>query len=201
MQMNSFRVPALAVAVILTAAQSAVAQAPLRVGQTTQSQAKSTPQPAPAPAAQTPPPPQPTRTEILNFDSWNVTCRDFAEAKHKHVCFAQLQIVQQSNNQVVFYWTMGFYDENHQLMTLQTPTGVSITPGVDLKLAKGNRTVPYTACETGHCIATLPVDAALVRDLTATTDAKAVIHASDGRDVEVNIPLKGFDKAYAALTK
>ncbi len=201
MLMNPFRVAVLTFAAVLTAAHPVLAQAPLRMGQNAQPQNKSAPQPAPAAQTPQPAPPQPTRTEILNFDNWNVTCRDFAEGKRKHVCFAQLQIVQQSNNQVVFAWTIGFDDENHQLMTLQTPTGVLITPGVDLKLTKGSRAVPYTACETGHCLATLPLDAALVRELTATTDVKATIHASDGRDVEVNVPLKGFDKAYAALTK
>jgi invasion protein IalB len=190
---------------VIAATGSVFAQASLRVGQ---NQPKSAAQPAPAAPATAPqaqqqqtPPPQPIRTEILNFDNWTVTCREFAEGKHKRICFALLQIVQQNNNQVVFSWTLGSDDDNHQLMTLQTPTGVAIGPGVDLKLAKGNRVIPYTACETGHCVAALPVDANLVRDMTATTDAQAVIHASDGRDVTVNIPMKGFEKAYAALPK
>jgi invasion protein IalB len=181
------------------------AQGPVRTGQ---QKPASAPQPAPAPVpqeqqAQQPAPVQPIRTEILNFDNWSVTCREFAEGKHKRICFALLQIAQQNNNQnqVIFSWTIGSDDDNRQFMTLQTPTGVAITPGIELKLSKGNHTVPYTACETGHCIATMALDAALARDIGASADIQAVIHASDGRDVQVNIPMKGFDKAYAALPK
>ncbi|WP_152428269.1 invasion associated locus B family protein [Methyloferula stellata] len=192
-------------AVLIAVPGAAFAQGAIRVGQQKQQAAAPAPAAAPAaqPQAQPPAPPQPVRTEILNFDNWSVTCREFAEGKRKRICFALLQIAQQNNNQnqVVFSWTIGTDDENHQLMTLQTPTGVSIAPGVDLKLAKGNHTVPYTACETGHCIATQPLDAALVRDIAATAEVQAIIHSSDGRDVTINIPIKGFDKAYAALPK
>jgi invasion protein IalB len=130
-----------------------------------------------------------------------VTCREFNEGKRKKICFAALQIIQQNNNQVIFTWSIGTDDENRQIMTFQTPTGVSITPGVDLKLAKGNRVVPYTSCETGHCVATTSLDAALVKEIAATSDAQVIIHASNGQDVQVNLPMKGFDKAYAALSK
>jgi invasion protein IalB len=205
------RIPTFGFAIMIAATGLSFAQAPSRAGQSQQKapasaapQAQAQPQPEPQPQQQqpqSPPPPQPIKTEILNFDNWSVTCREFAEGKRKRICFALLQIVQQNNNQTVFSWTIGFDDDNHQLMTLQTPTGVAIAPGVDLKLTKGNRVIPYTACDTGHCVASSPVDANLIRDLTATTDAQAVIHASDGRDVTVNIPMKGFDRAYAALPK
>lgn len=194
-------------AILIAAPGGAFAQGAVRVGQQKQPAAPSA-APAPAapaaqPQAQQPAQPQPVRTEILSFDNWSVTCREFAEGKRKRICFALLQIAQNNNNQsqVVFSWTIGSDDDNHQFMTLQTPTGVSIAPGIDLKLSKGNHTVPYTACETGHCLATQPIDAALVRDIAATADVQAIIHSSDGRDVTINIPIKGFDRAYAALPK
>ncbi len=198
----SLRISTFGFAIVLSITGSSWAQTPLRVGQNSaapkaQAQAAPAAQPAPQPAPQ----PQPFKTEILNFDNWNVTCREFAEGKRKKICFAVLQIIQSNNNQVVFTWTVGSDDENRQMITFQTPTGVAITPGVELKLAKSNRTVPYTACETGHCVASLGLDAGLVKDIAATTDAQAVIHASNGQDVQVNIPLKGFEKAYAALPK
>ncbi len=191
-------------AVAIAATGPSLAQAPLRVGQGSPAAKPAAAQPA-APAAPAqpaaPPPPQPFKTEILNFDNWNVTCREFNEGKRKKICFAVLQIIQSNNNQVIFTWTVGTDDENRLLMTFQTPTGVAITPGVDLKLAKGNRVVPYTACESGHCVASTALDANLVKEIAATADAQAIIHASNGQDVQVNIPLKGFEKAYAALPK
>ncbi len=192
---------------VVLAVAPALAQSPIQVAQ--QKPPAAAPAPAPQPQQPQSPPPaqpapvQPVRTEILNFDNWSVTCRDFAEGKHKHICFALLQIVQQNNNQnqVVFSWTIGLDEDNHQVMTLQTPTGVALIPGIELKLAKGSKTIAYTSCETGHCLATSAVDAGLVRDLSASTDIQAIIHSSDGREVTVNIPMKGFEKAYAALPK
>jgi invasion protein IalB len=188
--------------IVLTAVPVAFAQAPVRAGQ------QKAPVTAPAPQpqqtqSQPPAPVQPVRTEILNFDNWSVTCRDFAEGKRTHICFALLQIAQQNNNQnqVIFSWTIGLDEDNHQVMTLQTPTGVALAPGIELKLAKGIKTIAYTSCETGHCLATSAVDAGLVRELSASAEIQAIIHSSDGREVTVNIPMKGFEKAYAALPK
>ena len=161
-------------------------------------------QPANRPAEQAnppPPPPQPFRTEILNFDNWNVTCRDFAEGKRKHICFANLQIVQQNSGQVVFTWTIGYDDDNKLMMNIQTPTGVAIAPGVELKLAKGTRTVPYTSCEQGNCIASAPMDAAATREIGASQNIEAVVHSTRGGAVNFTIPMKGYDKAFAALGK
>ena len=189
---------------LLAAVPIAFAQAPIRVAQQKPPMTTAPAAQAPAPQPQqTPAPVQPVRTEILNFDNWSTTCREFAEGKHKKICFALLQIIQQANNQnqVIFSWTIGSDEDNHQVMTLQTPTGVAITPGIELKTTKGSKTIAYTSCETGHCLATVPVDASLVRDLLASTDIQAIIHSSDGRDVTVNIPMKGFDKAYGALPK
>src|SRR5262249_32698340 len=66
-------------------------------------------------AGQAPPPPQiPTRTEILNFENWAVTCNEFADPRARR-CSALLQILQQNTNQVVFTWTVAM-DERRQLV-------------------------------------------------------------------------------------
>ena len=172
-----------------------VAQTPARTTQAQSAQKPSDPSPTP-PA---PPPPQPQRTEILNFDNWTVTCREFAEGKRKRICFALLQIVQANTNQAVFSWTIAYDEDNRLLGAFQTPTGISLTPGIELKLAKGTRTIAFSACETGHCVASFPIDAAFVKEIAATGSAEAVIRGSNGTSFQFNIPVKGFDKAFAAL--
>jgi invasion protein IalB len=155
-------------------------------------------QAAPAqPAA--PPPPQPFRTEILNFDNWSVTCREFAEGKRKRICVAALQIVQQNTNQVVFTWTIVYDDDNRPVTTFQTPSGVMIAPGLELKTAKATRSVPFVSCEPGRCTASVVMDVALARELAGSPDVEASIHASGGNTVRFDIPMKGYDKAFAAL--
>jgi invasion protein IalB len=157
---------------------------------------------APTPQPTASPPPVPVRTEILNFDNWVVTCNEFADGPSTRQCAGVLRIVQQNNNQVVFTWSVAI-DANKQATTIiQTPTGVKIAPGVELKVGKAAaRRVPFANCETGSCVAVAAMDAGLLREMTTAATAEAVIQGSQGNAVQFNIQLKGFDRAYAALSK
>lgn len=160
--------------------------------------AEKKPAPAPAPA------PQPTRTEVINFDNWVVTCQEFNKGPRKHICSMRLQVrrVQNGRTQVLMTWTIGLDDKNRALIVLNTPTGVAIEPGVELKPQKGAaHKLSYASCNRGECTATLPLDADLVRDLIASTEAQVIIRASNGRGITFTIPIKGFDPAYRALVK
>lgn len=144
--------------------------------------------------------PVPYRTEILRFDNWLVTCNEFDSPK-KRVCEARLQFVQANNtNQVLLEWLV-WLNDNKQLQTrLQVPTGVNIPVGVDLQPEKGlSRKFAFESCETGFCRAGMIMDGNLVRDLSASATADVTVQASSGNRVRFNLPIKGFDKAYAAL--
>jgi invasion protein IalB len=155
------------------------------------------PQSEAAPAAQIP-----TRTEILNFENWVVTCNEFAEGPRTRVCSALTQILQQNTKQVVFTWTIAV-DKSKQLVTImQTLTGVAIPPGVELRIGKSPpRKIPYASCDTGRCVATMTMDANLLREMTTSPTAEAIIQGSQGNTVQFNIQMKGFDRAYAILSR
>jgi invasion protein IalB len=149
-----------------------------------------------------PPGPVPTRTEILNLENWVVTCNDFAEGPRKRVCSALLHIVQQNTNQTVFSWTVAVENNKQMVTVIQTPTGVLITPGVELKVGKlPPHKVPFTICDNGRCVASMPMDSALLHEMTVVPTAEAIIQGAQGNSVQFNIQLKGFDKAYAVLSK
>lgn len=167
-----------------------------------QQQRPAAPQPQPAPQGAAPSPS--TRTEILTFDSWTVTCRDAAEPAGKRACSAELQIVQTANNQnaVVFSWLMGLNPSGAPVTILRFPSGVLIAPGVELKLAaKDPRKIAFTSCEPSRCDAALVMDDAFARDAAATQQAEATIYASDGRGVKFTINMKGFQQALANVRK
>jgi invasion protein IalB len=156
---------------------------------------------AAASSSSRPAPPKPERTEILHFDNWNVTCHEFAQGPKKRVCSAELQ-VRHANNNVVFAWTVGLDEQNRPVNVLQTPTGVLIGRGVELRLDKLTpRTVPFTTCDTGRCTAVLSLDEEMVRGLSTSDRAEATIYALNGNGVRFGFQLKGFDKAYAALRR
>ena len=164
--------------------------------------AQANPAPQPAQTQAPPPPPVPQRTEILRFDNWTVTCLFFVEGPKKHSCSARLQVqVQQSGStQTLMAWTV-FPNESNQFVTdLQTPTGVSIAPGVQVEFdKKAKRTLPFESCDTGHCTAVSTMDNAFIHDVSTAQAAEVAIHAQNGQTIQFNIPLKGFDKAYAQL--
>ena len=157
-----------------------------------------------APATQQAPatPQIPTRTEILNFENWAVTCNEFADNPKAKRCSALLQILQQNTSQIVFTWTVALDDRKQPVAVMQTPTGVVIPPGVELRVGKlPSQKIPFASCDPGRCIATTTVDANLLREMTTSPTAEAIVQGSQGNTVQFNIQMKGFDRAYAVLSR
>lgn len=154
-------------------------------------------------AAQNEKPPRPTRIEIVNSDNWVVTCNEFGELQGKRrVCSASLQVSQQETNQVVFSWTVAADDSGRWTTVLQTPTGVAIVPGVELRIGKGApHKVPFASCETGRCVASVAMDNGFLQEMTAATTAEVIIRGAAGNAVQFAIQMKGFDRAYQLLSK
>jgi invasion protein IalB len=85
---------------------------------------------------------------------------------------------------------------------MQTPTGVSIPPGVELKIGKlPPQKLTYASCDNGRCVATMTMDNTLLHEMTVQPTAEAIIQGAQGNTVQFNIQLKGFDRAYAVLAK
>ena len=111
-----------------------------------------------------------------------------------------LQVVQQQNSQVLFVWVLGKSNEGKLVSVLQTPTGVTLAPGVEVKLARGApRKAAYVNCDPSRCEATLELDDAFIRDASATETVEATMYSNAGQGVKFTLPFKGFDKAAAAV--
>lgn len=150
------------------------------------------------PAGQAPAQPEPVRTEIVKHDNWTVTCREFADKKR--TCSGVLQVVQAQNNQTLFVWIVGKNNDGKVMSVLQTPTGIAIAPGVEVKLARGAaRKAVYVNCETNRCEATMDLDEAFSRDAAASDNVEATIYSTTGQGVKFTLPFKGFDRAVAAV--
>jgi invasion protein IalB len=173
----------------------AAAQAPAGKG----AQAPTPPQQGTAPAAV---PSVPRHTETINYDSWIVSCSEPLDKSSKKICSGVLEAVDQKEKRVVFAWAIGRDGQGALRTIMQTPTGVLITKGVELKLGKAPvRTIPYTACEPQRCQASIAMDDALVKDTIASPEATVTIYLVDGRGINVNMPIKGIDKVYPAIGK
>ena len=172
---------------------------------------------APVAFAQQPRPPAPapqstsaggasasSRTEIVTYDNWTVTCREGRDPKDRRICSGELNIYQEANNarRIVFSWLIGQNRDGQPAMALRFLPGVSVQPGVELKLGdKPARRMPIATCEPAYCEVSQPMDDSLLRDASAANQAEAMIVASDGRQVTFTIYLKGFAQAVAAVRK
>lgn len=150
---------------------------------------------------QTPSPTVPVRVETITYDSWTVTCRITIEQKPKRACSGTLQVTDKSNGRVLFAWIIGRDNQGVLQTVMQTPTGVQILNGAELKLSNAPaRKIAYTICDPQHCEAATAVDGALLKDLLSSTEATVTILATDGRGINFNLPLKGIDKVIGSMS-
>ncbi len=147
---------------------------------------------APAPVA-------PQRTETSVQDSWTVMCQEMPGASKK-TCSATLQVIDGEKKQVLFGWVIGKTPEGALTAVFQTPTGILVQRGVELKIGEGAaRKINFVACTSLRCEAATALDDALIKEASLTPNVAATIYLVDGRSVNYKMNIKGFDKAVAAV--
>jgi invasion protein IalB len=170
--------------------------------------------PAPAPSAQRAQvsvqplqpeqrPPQLAKTEVAYYDNWQTSCQEFVNPARRQ-CASVLQLVQtnQQTNSATVLVTWGLAQGEQQLnATIQTPTGILIAPGIELKIGKTTKKLSYGRCDAQRCEAAFPVDEALSKELSAAESVELVIVAIQGNAITFNIPIKGYEKAAQALKR
>jgi invasion protein IalB len=156
----------------------------------------------PATSAPTTAPSVPVRTERIQYNAWTVTCTDTVEKTSKKNCSAMLQLINQKQRNVILVWLMGRDNQGVLRSVIQSPTGVQIPKGIELKLGNGpTRSLPYVNCAPQKCEASINMDDAMVHDAKVSPDAIVTVYALDGRAINFKMEIKGIDKAFAALGK
>ena len=157
----------------------------------------------PAPAAPQPGATLPAqRTETINYENWILTCREFLDGPKKRTCSATVAVQRTETGQTVLALSIQPNDQGRMTALMQTPTGVAIAPGVEVRFEKaGTRKFAFDFCEASRCMASLAADSAFIHDIANAAKITVVIQSADGKPVNVEFPIKGFDKAYAVMTK
>jgi len=163
-------------------------------------------QPAPSKAAPAAPQqgsdgPPAEKTETTNFDNWILTCREFVEGPKKRTCAMTVAVRKADTNRTVLSWTIRPNDKGQMVSAIETLPGISIIPGIELKLDKGAapRKVPIEICEPNWCSGSLPMDKAFIQELATSSKATIVITSSAGQPFTFEFPINGFEKAYAKM--
>jgi invasion protein IalB len=165
--------------------------------------AQSTPAPSPAqPAPQAAATLPPQRTETINYENWILTCREFLDGPKKRTCSATVAVQRTETGQTVLALALQPNDQGRMIASIQIPSGVAITPGIDVKFDKAfTRKFAFDFCEPSRCSASFAADSTFIQDLSAAASVKITLQSSDGKPVNFEFPVKGFDKAYAKMTK
>ena len=155
-----------------------------------------TPAPQPAPQAQ-----PPERVETTNFDNWILTCREFVEGPKKRNCAMTVSVRKTDTNRVILSWTIRQGDNGQMISVIETLPGISIAPGIQLKLEKAAaaKKFPIEACEPNWCSASMPMDKAFIREIAASSKVTVVVTYSAGQPFTSEFPINGFEKAYSKM--
>jgi invasion protein IalB len=130
------------------------------------------------------------------YGAWEVRCRDDAP----NTCGAVLQVINKETKQTLLAWTVGANNQGKMQSLIQTPTGVLIGRGVELKLDAGpTRRIGFLNCEPGSCRALANMDESFLGEARTAEKAKLTIYASDGRGINFDIPLSGLKDALLAI--
>ena len=139
------------------------------------------------------------RMETTVYDRWTVTCQEVVGAEAKKTCSAALRVVD-SQQKLVILWEIARAKDGKIHAIMQTPTGVMVQKGVDLKIGEAAvGKLDYDACVPQNCEATGAMDDPVIKKMMAAPEMMITIHAKDGRDVHFKFPLAGIDKAVAAV--
>ena len=153
--------------------------------------------PATAASPQTPPASQPQWVTTATHGSWQIRCQRPAEPGS--LCTAVLEITQKGT--VIFGWVVA-NGKNGLVTELESPTGVLIQSGLEVKLGDALvRHVNFVSCTPQQCSGEMPMDEAVVKQMSAGDKASVTIVAADGRGIEFTMSTAGFDKALAAISK
>lgn len=145
-----------------------------------------------------------TRTESKAVDAWQVVC-SFGKDNQNLGCAAILKITQKiaakldkdkPQDSVVLLWQIGKGHDGSYVSSIQTPTGVLIKPGVQLKLASVHGvTLTYVACDSSACTAGAVLDENLLQQARKAQTAEIILQSLDGKAYTYSFSPKGIDKA------
>jgi invasion protein IalB len=127
--------------------------------------------------------------------SWQLRCRKDAPEK----CVAAMNVANKAG-QLVMVWLVGATQAGGLVMTVQTPTGVVLEPGMDFVLdSNGPHHMAFGACGPAACRANLVLDDAIMDEMRKAAKASATFTMQNGRKVTYTVAVQATDKMLTDL--
>jgi len=150
--------------------------------------------PAPAPAAAAAAPAANFFLKASDGD-WKLRCQKDAPDK----CIGIVNVANK-NKQLVMVWMVGLARTGGLGMTIETPTGVTLAPGLDFTLdANAVHHMSFGACGPNACQARMLLDSATLDEMRKAAKASVSFALANGRKVTYTVPVRGTDKMLADI--
>lgn len=129
------------------------------------------------------------------FDGWRLNCppRTMKNAG----CIMQQALARKGSNTVIAQLNIATKD-NADTLTIVTPLGVLVPPGLKVSVGSAEKMVSYKTCLQMGCIASVPVDAGLASALSQSAGLEVTVMTPDQRTLPLNFSLQGYRDALAA---
>ena len=133
--------------------------------------------------------------------SWSRTCAKEADGRDQ--CFVERSAVMMPANAVVLNVRFGFAGaDRNARMVVTVPLGILLQPGLGLAIDAGQPiTVPFESCHAGGCRATAHIDPAGLAHFRRGKTMTVGFANTDGKTVEIPVPLAGLDAAMNDLAR
>lgn len=143
---------------------------------------------------------QPVSRTVGEFEAWTVTCSENGDAGESCLARQQIALSEQENGPTLTVFLEKAAEDAPLILTVGTPTGVAIQPGVSLILSESDKArvwyAPFESCLQTMCIASAPVNESI---LSGAAEPAAAFSLANYELVGVKFDTKGMDEAVKAL--
>lgn len=134
------------------------------------------------------------------FGNWTAKCEE-TSAEKEGGCFIFQNLVLREGGQRVLQVAVGYVaDSPEPIALLSLPLGISLPPGVSLRIADGEPTrFPVERCEPNGCRAGLKLKESLLDQIIKGRQMTVTFFDAQRRPIEVPLSLDGFEAGLASL--
>ena len=131
--------------------------------------------------------------------AWRVECGGDGKML---ACHAIQQIVTREDNKLVAQAAARLGPDKAPVLVLQLPLGLNVSEPVLVKVDAGKEDkVPMQTCTNTGCFLSLPLKDPLLASLRTGQQLKLAVKDTNGRTINLDIPLLGFGLAFDKATK
>lgn len=139
------------------------------------------------------------RRTIMQFYDWTLIC-DATAAEKKQICNVS-QALWDSQNAVVFSWSLAASDKGEPFMLLRTAPDTDIKTPLRLAVSGAAKVIAldFVGCNDALCMAQTPVGPVLTRAIGNEGDIAVSYRTASKGMLQFSLPLRGLKAAVAAI--